>query len=292
MVHTRPQVTPGEASTPSLGRVAEPTSGALPGRALGRRLRVAVVVPARNEESQILKVLQSMPPLVSRIIVVDDASEDATARLVLQRGAEDPRVQLVKLASHRGVGGAIAMGYAEVLRGQEEVAVVMAGDGQMDPADLPALLLPLEEGRADYVKGSRFAYPGGSAMVPAVRRLGIRVLSAATRLAAGYDSLSDSQCGFTAISSAALAALDLDGIYPGYGYPNHLLGLLRAQGLRVAEVPVRPRYHVGERSKMRIHRVVLPITLLLFGILIRRLGAGPQSTTHGVEDPGARASPG
>ncbi len=108
-------------------------------------------------------------------------------------------------------------------------------------------------------------------MVPPLRRLGITVLSALTRLVADYPQVSDSQCGYTAITRQALTALDLDALYPGYGYPNDLLGHLRSLDMRVAEVPVRPRYNIGERSKMRVARVILPITLLLIRVLIRRL---------------------
>lgn len=236
-----------------------------------RQLRIAAVVPAHNEAHQISGVLETMPALVDRIVVVDDASADATSDQVRRRRRADPRIQLVRLHRRRGVGGAIARGYAEVLQAGDDVAVVLAGDGQMDPADLPALLAPVLDGEADYVKGNRFAYPGGRQMIPPLRRVGITVLSALTRVAAGYPQVSDSQCGYTAITRQALSALDLDSLYPGYGYPNDLLGHLRPLELRVAEVPVRPRYNIGEQSKMRVPRVVLPIGLLLMRVLLRRL---------------------
>lgn len=243
-----------------------------------RQLRIAAVVPAHNEAHQISRVLETMPAVVDRIVVVDDASVDATGDRVERRRRADSRIQLVRLDRRRGVGGAIAQGYREVLRGGDDVAVVLAGDGQMDPADLPALLAPVLDGRADYVKGSRFAYPGGRQMIPTVRRLGITVLSAFTRVAVGCPHVSDSQCGYTAITRQALSALDLDALYPGYGYPNDLLGHLRERELRVAEVPVRPRYDIGEQSKMRVSRVVVPIGLLLLRVLGRRLRRRFSST--------------
>jgi glycosyltransferase involved in cell wall biosynthesis len=244
-----------------------------------RNLRIAAVVPAHNEAHQIGTVLDTMPRLVDRIIVVDDASEDATTPTVRARARQDRRIQLVRCARRRGVGGAIAQGYAEALAGDFDIAVVMAGDGQMDPADLTALVAPVVSGEADYCKGNRFAYPGGARQIPALRRWGNRALSALTRVVSGYGHISDTQCGYTAISHRALARLDLAAIYPGYGYPNDLLGQLRALEMRVAEAPVRPRYNIGERSKMRLHRVVLPLLWLLLRVGLRRIrdGRGPSS---------------
>jgi hypothetical protein len=85
--------------------------------------------------------------------------------------------------------------------------------------------------------------------MPLPRRLAGKALSALTRRATGLD-IDDSQCGFTALSSRAAAALPLSDLWPRYGYPNDLLGLLSAEGFSVADVPVRPIY-AGERSGVR-----------------------------------------
>lgn len=235
------------------------------------KLRIVAVVPAYNEADQITTVLETMPALVDRIIVVDDASVDATGARVRRRRAVDPRIQLVRCTRRRGVGGAIARGYAEALGGEFDIAVVLAGDGQMDPADLTRLVEPLVSGRADYCKGNRFTYPGGARQIPVIRRWGNLALSALTRVASGYRHISDSQCGYTAISHRALARLDLAALYPGYGYPNDLLGQLSALDMRVVEAPVRPRYNIGERSKMRLTRVAFPLLWLLLRIGLRRI---------------------
>lgn len=239
-----------------------------------RKLRIAAVVPAYNEAHQITAVLKTMPTLVDWIIVVDDASVDATLERVRQCRAADPRIQLVRCTRRRGVGGAISRGYAEALGGAFDVAVVLAGDGQMDPADLPRLVEPVVSGRADYCKGNRFAYPDGARQIPIIRRWGNLALSALTRIASGYRHISDSQCGYTAISHGALARLDLAALYPSYGYPNDLLGRLGSLDMRVAEAPVKPRYNIGERSKMRPTHVVFPLLWLLFRMGMRRIRDG------------------
>jgi hypothetical protein len=129
-----------------------------------------------------------------------------------------------------------------------DVLVVMAGDGQMHPDDLEAVLAPVCLGQADYVKGNRFKHPAKRQM-PVHRRLGGQALSALTRLATGLE-VGDTQCGYTALSAHAARRLPLAELWPRFGYPNDLLGMLAARGLRVAEVPVRPVYR-DENSGIR-----------------------------------------
>jgi hypothetical protein len=138
----------------------------------------------------------------------------------------------------------------------------MAGDGQMDPADLASVLVPVLRGAADYVKGNRFLHAERNRM-PFGRRLAGKVLAGLTRRATGL-AIDDSQCGYTAISAQALRSLPLDELWPRYGYPNDLLGLLAAAGLRVAEVAVRPIY-ADEASGIRPWHA-----LVVSGLVARR----------------------
>jgi glycosyltransferase involved in cell wall biosynthesis len=216
--------------------------------------RVAVVVPAWNEAPRITRVVRGLPAWVDAIVVVDDASTDGTVEVA--RAVGDPRVAIVRHASNRGVGAAIVSGYRHCASdgaGARDAFVVMAGDDQMDPADLPAVVTPIARGDADYVKGDRFRAPDAARAMPVVRRLGGRVFSWATSLAIGVP-LSDSQCGYTAIAREACERLDLDALWPRYGYPNDLLSQLALRGLRIAEVPVRAVY-ADEVSRLRMHHV-------------------------------------
>lgn len=219
-----------------------------------RDLAIAVVVPAFNERRAIGGTVATIPDFVDRVLVVDDASTDDTAACAEaaahQRSAPD-RVEVLRHAANRGVGGAIATGYRRALELGADVAVVMAGDGQMDPDDLPALLDPIAAGLADYVKGNRFLHPAIWTTMPASRIVGNVLLSAATRVTSGYRHVFDSQCGYTAIRRAALERIALDELFPRYGYPNDLLSRLHVAEMRVVDVPVRPIY--GEHWKSGIH---------------------------------------
>jgi glycosyltransferase involved in cell wall biosynthesis len=216
--------------------------------------RVVVVVPAYNEAPRIARVVRQLPPWVDAMVLVDDASNDATTEAA--RAAGDRRLEVVWHRSNRGVGAAIATGYrraAAIARAPRDVFVVMAGDAQMDPRDLPALVAPIALGQADYVKGNRFRFPGVARTMPLGRLVAGIAFSWATSHAVGV-ALSDSQCGYTAIAREACARLDLDGLWPRYGYPNDLLSQLALRGLRIAEAPVRPVY-ADEVSRLRARDV-------------------------------------
>jgi glycosyltransferase involved in cell wall biosynthesis len=222
--------------------------------------RVAVIVPAYQEERIIERMLRKLPPYLDHIYVVDDASSDATAARAAAVG--DPRVRVLRHARNRGVGAAIGTGYQQALADDAQLLVVMAADDQMDPADLPPLLERVWQGGADYAKGNRFEHREARRM-PLLRRLGSRVLSQLTRWATALE-VSDTQCGYTVLSARAARGLPLSQLWPRYGYPNDLLGMLAAAGCRVVEEPVRPVY-ADERSGLRPYHM-----LVVSAVIVRR----------------------
>jgi glycosyltransferase involved in cell wall biosynthesis len=241
-----------------------------------RQLRVSVVIPAFNERRAIAETVQTVPALADDILVVDDASTDGTAaraEAAALRTPDPSRVSVIQHAMNRGVGGAITTGYRRALELGADVAVVMAGDGQMDPEDLPALLEPIADGIADYVKGNRFLHPSIWTTMPATRIVGNVLLSAATRVTSGYRHVFDSQCGYTAISRDALARIELDELFPRYGYPNDLLSRLRVADMRVVDVPVRPIYGDHWKSGIHLGTAIHPIPWVLLRSWGTRLAA-------------------
>ena len=224
------------------------------------------MIPAFNERDKIAATVASIPDLADAILVVDDASRDDTAVAAAEAAAAHPRAAAVEVIRHRtnrGVGGAITTGYRRALELGAEIAVVMAGDGQMDPHDLPALLAPIADGDADYVKGNRFLHPEIWTAMPPARIVGNVVLSAATRVTSGYRHVFDSQCGYTAIHRRALETIALDDLFPRYGYPNDLLSRLHVADMRVVDVPVRPIYGDAWRSGINFSTAFHPIPWVL-----------------------------
>lgn len=235
--------------------------------------RIGVVVPAHNEERLIGQVLDTMPSFVDRVFVVDDLSSDRTSQIV--KGYEEKwpeRFILIRHFENQGVGGAIVTGYKKAMDEKIDVVAVMAGDAQMHPADLERIVAPIVRGEADYSKGNRLFRGESWEMIPHYRYLGNSILSLLTKVASGYWHVADSQSGYTAISSIALRSLDLDSIYKRYGMPNDLLIKLNINNFRVKDVSVRPVYNIGEKSGIRLGKVIPKISwLLLKGFLNRML---------------------
>jgi hypothetical protein len=145
-----------------------------------------------------------------------------------------------------------------------DAAAVMAADNQMDPDELEELALPVVRGELDYAKANRLFTGRAWAEIPHSRYLGNATLSLFTKIASGYWHVADSQAGYTVISRRMLELLDLDRIYPSYGFPNHMLVHLNVWNAKVRDVPSRPIYGVGERSGIRLRKVIPAISWLLF----------------------------
>ncbi|MGB5417031.1 MAG: glycosyltransferase family 2 protein [Polyangiales bacterium] len=227
--------------------------------------RIAVVMPAYNEAKLIAGALDGMPSFVDHIIVVDDASLDATAKIVR---SFPRRIELAEHATNQGVGAAIATGCRHADSLGADLTAVMAADGQMDPVDLPSLLAPLIAGEADYTHGNRLGWPAAREVMPWHRWLGNHFFSSLTRYAIGVE-VQDSQCGYAAMNRRAQQALDWDRLWKGYGYPNDLLSALTLCGLRVRGIPVRPVYG-AEQSGIRLRHVLVIIPFVIARAWIRR----------------------
>lgn len=225
--------------------------------------KIAVIVPAYNEEKLVGKVITTAPDFVDKIIVIDDCSKDATSAVVTTYIELEPeRVHLIRHEKNTGVGGAILSGHRLALEHGMDIMVVMAGDAQMDPTDLPALLDPVAEGQADFSKGNRFINGEAWLNMPRLRFFANAGLSFLNKFASGYWQISDPQCGYTAISADILKNLDIQKISSGYHFENSLLIHLNMVNARVVDVPIKAVYGIGERSG--INHVIALFTFSIF----------------------------
>ena len=237
-----------------------------------REKRIGVVVPAYNEALLIGKVIETMPSFVDCIIVINDKSTDQTQSIVQKYVEQDAeRIVLIDHEHNLGVGGAIITGYRYARDQQYDITVVMAGDAQMDPDDLPALLNPIVDGRADYSKGNRLFTGEAWQKIPTIRYLGNAALSLGTKVASGYWHVADSQTGYTATSLKVLQTLPLQKVFKRYGMPNDFLVRLNVYNFRVIDVPIRPIYGVGEQSGIRYGKAIPRLSLLLISLFLWRM---------------------
>ncbi len=236
-----------------------------------KKKTVFAIVPAYNESTQIATVIETMPELVDCIVVIDDASSDDTADIVERYAKKEERIVLIRHAVNQGVGGGIATGYEYARDQGADMAVVMAGDGQMNPDDLPALLDPVAEDKADYAKGNRLISGEAYTKIPKVRYFGNAFLSLLTKISSGYWHVADSQSGYTVINNKALHTINWGKMYPRYGQPNDILIRLNVYNFRVMDVPIEPVYNIGEKSGIKIRQVIFTISWLLVKLFLWRI---------------------
>ena len=222
---------------------------------------IGVVVPAYNEELLIEETLKGIPDYVKKIYVIDDCSDDRTPE-ILKRIIEK-RLVSVCHEKNKGVGAAIVTGYKLAIEDGMDIIAVMAGDNQMDPDQLPRLIFPIIEGRADYTKGNR--------LISRDFRKGMSKWRFLGNWNAYYDhknrqwilAYNGSANGYTAISRQALDVLNLDEIYPYYGYCNDMLIKLNTFGIRVEDVVMPARYGC-ENSKIKYISYIMKVAPMNF----------------------------
>ncbi|MCD6556128.1 MAG: glycosyltransferase family 2 protein [Bacteroidales bacterium] len=190
---------------------------------------------------------------------------------VINENPETDRVILINLLKNSGVGAAIARGYKWCKDNNIDISAVMAGDGQMDPDELIDICKPVADEEIDYVKGNRLIHRSAWLVIPKVRFFGNSILSILTKVASGYWHVSDTQTGYTAISKKALNSIRLYDIYKSYGMPNDMLVKLNIAFCTLKEVEIKPIYDVGEKSKMKVVKVIPRISWLLFKSFFKRL---------------------
>lgn len=238
-------------------------------KTLFRAYKIGVVVPAYNEELLIQETIDGIPDYVDRIYVINDCSSDRTGEIIDQM--TDLRVVPIHHEVNMGVGAAIINGYKYALADEMDLVAVMAGDNQMDPAQLPRLLFPIIEGKADYTKGNRLLSKEMRTGMSTWRAFGNGILTLITKIGSGYWHITDPQNGYTVISREALEALDLDSVYTYYGYCNDLLIKLNALGLQTIDVSMPARYG-REKSTIRYGTYIKKVAPMIFRGFLWRLG--------------------
>jgi len=231
--------------------------------------KIAVVVPAYNEEALILDTLCSIPDYVSMIFVINDGSKDRTLSLIQTRQEVDDRIVIINHETNKGLGQSIIDGYLASQKSEADITAIMDGDNQMHPDDLPRLLDALIEEGFDYAKGNRLLHQNIADM-PRYRFLGNAVLTILTKFATGYYSLMDPQSAYTAIKNKILRTLPIENMRKGYAYNADILCMLNIRGYKVKNVEVRPVYG-REKSKIKLWKYIPQTSWLLIRLFLRRL---------------------
>lgn len=217
-------------------------------------MHVAVVIPSFRVRQHILQVIEAIGPECQRIYVVDDKCPEHSGDFV-EANCTDPRVRVIRHEVNQGVGGAVMTGYRAGIEEGAQVLVKIDGDGQMDPALLPAFVAPILCGDADYTKGNRFWDLREITQMPLLRRLGNLGLSFMSKLSTGYWDIFDPTNGYTAIHANVAAQLPFHSISKRYFFETDVLFRLNTIRAVVIDIPMDARYG-DEVSGLKVSKVI------------------------------------
>ena len=222
-------------------------------------------MPALNEENDIQRVIADLPHSlegieVIKILVVDDGSVDKTAELAYASGA-----QVISHGKNRGVGAAFHSAVQFSLENEADILVGIDADGQFDPNEIPLLINPILENKADMVIGNRFSY-GMPAEMSQVKFLGNQIVAKMISSITGQN-FQDVSCGFRAYNRESLLRLNIFGEFT---YTHETILSLMYQGLRITEHPIRVKYFPDRRSRVAgsILRYAIQTSKIMLRVLL------------------------
>lgn len=199
-------------------------------------MKLAIIIPAYNEEGSIQKVLANIPKKLKGVkkilpIVIDDGSIDNTYEL-----AQKKSFFVAQHVINLGLGAALCTGFAAAKKIKCDIAVTLDGDGQHNPKDIQNLINPIIKGKADIVIGTRMTNTKG---MPAIKIFGNWMMNVMTFIICRQWS-SDTQSGMRALSKGALKKLDLHSV--GYEISSEIIGEAHRNRLKTVEVPIETIY--------------------------------------------------
>lgn len=233
-------------------------------------MMIAIVIPCYNVANHIEEVIRTIPPEISFIIAVNDCSQDATEERILTLASRDARIIYLKHEKNLGVGGAMITGYQKSQELECDITIKMDGDGQMDPANIPQLIQPIIDNKADFVKGNRFRDLKALRAMPISRRIGNMGLSFMIKAASGYWNIFDPTNGFTAIRNTTLSVLSFNRMHRRYFFETSVIIELYHADAVIQDVPMKARYG-NEKSNLSRTRSLIEFPPKLFVAFIRRI---------------------
>ena len=219
--------------------------------------KIFIVIAAYNEAKAIRTVVDALLVSYPHVVVVDDASTDATSE-----GLKDAPVYLLRHCLNRGQGAALQTGIEFALSSGADLIVTFDADGQHDLTDIPAMLAPILAGECDVTLGSRFL--GRTEGMPVIRRFVLNGGVLFTRIFSRIK-VTDIHNGFRAFSARAAAHIHMQ--MDRMAHASEILDQIRQSGLRYREVPVTIRYTSYSISKGQSSWNAVKI---VFELLLRR----------------------
>lgn len=200
-------------------------------------LKVVCIIPAHNEESTISSVVRNAKTICNLVIVVDDGSTDRTV--------EEATKAQAKVISHiirLGVGAALSTGLRAALNHDAEIIVTLDADEQHDPKEIPNVITPIIDGKADLVIGSRILEKHSE--MPFQKLIANKILSKLTSFVSGIE-IKDSQSGFRGMSRQVADSIKYDST--DYQWASEMIIVLSKRRIRIVDVPIKTVYFKSRR---------------------------------------------
>lgn len=209
-------------------------------------MKLIVIIPAYNEEKTIAQVIREIPRQIEginkiEVLVIDDGSTDNTIQEAKNTGAV-----VVSHKKNEGLGFAFSTGIKEALKMGADIIVNIDADGQFDPKEIPKLVKPILEKKAEMVAGSRFEDKATISQIPFARRWGNKAFTSLINILT-REKFTDTQCGFRAYSREAVLRLNLFGKFT---YTQEVFLDLVNKGLKIEQVPITVKYYKERQAKI------------------------------------------
>jgi glycosyltransferase involved in cell wall biosynthesis len=224
-------------------------------------MKISIIIPCYNEEKNIKECIRQIPKMEweYEIVVIDDGSTDKTAQV--SRSIKQPNIKVISYEKNRGKGFALRAGLKEA---SGDIIVILDADYTSPPQDIPRLVKPIYEQKADFVNASRFMYPMEPAAMSRLHIVGNKIAALLISLHIG-QGLTDSLCGLKAFSKKPLLGKLKENSWPDF----ELLLQAKKNNLRIIEVPIGYKARKAGLSKMKMPGAGLRIAILLLKSLIR-----------------------
>ena len=231
-----------------------------------RGYKFVACIPALNAGRSIANVVIAARKYVDEVIVVNDGSLDDTKETATKAGA-----RVIDHPVNLGYGAAISSCLKAGVQANAEVVITLDADLQHDADEIPSLVKPILEGRADIVTGSRFVLGTSEGTLPSYRKFGITMLTKVTNFMS-QTTISDATTGFRAYSHHAAKTIASMPFSPGMGASSQILIEAFRSGLRIVEVPVNISYITGVNtsSQNAVTHGLRILTSIIRYIAIRR----------------------
>jgi glycosyltransferase involved in cell wall biosynthesis len=222
-----------------------------------RNTKVAVVIPAYNEEKLIATTIDKLPAFVDYIIVVNDGSKDKTGEVLAKQKKQNKKLAVLTNDPNQGIGHTLIRGYKYAVSDTDAEAVgIVAGDDQFDTSYLQAMLDDFIDHELDYVKASRFFHRDAFKTMPKYRQVGNIVISLLTKFSTGYYNVTDitNGCGF--LRREIIERVNFDLVKSRYDYETSMLTALSIAGAKIRDHAV-PAHYGEEKSTIKLLPTVL-----------------------------------